>query len=102
MILVGWGVLCAAGLLLSVRSAAVLRSGSPWSLAGWIASAGYFAIALADALRRASAPYHLDYALLAILTASFVAAGVRDERQAEPWWWPVRAGLTGRERRSAK
>jgi fucose 4-O-acetylase-like acetyltransferase len=97
-----WSALCVAGLALSLRSAVALRSGSPWSLAGWLASALYFVIALADVLRRASAPFHLDYVVLAILIATFVVAGVRDERQAEPWWWPTHAGPTGRERRAGR
>jgi hypothetical protein len=98
--LVAWSIVCAAGLGLCLRSAAVLRAGSPWSLGGWLATAGYFVLELVAAVRRTGTPFHLEYALLAALTLAFVVAGVRDERQAEPWWWPARAGLTGRERRA--
>ena len=48
------------------------------------------------------APAHADYVALAALTAAFVAAGLRDEPQAEPWWWPAGAGPTGRERRARR
>jgi len=100
--LVAWSVVCAAGLLLSLRSAGVLRARSPWTSAGWLATAAYFALELGAVVRRAATPFHLEYALLAALTLAFVVAGVRDERQAEPWWWPARAGLTGRERRESR
>lgn len=100
--LVAWSVLCVAGLLLSLRSVAVLRSGSPWTSVGWLLTAAYFALELGAVIRRAATPFHLDYGLLAALTLAFVAAGVRDERQAEPWWWPSQAGLTGRERRERR
>jgi len=100
--LVAWSVVSAAGLLLSLRSVAVLRAGSPWSSAGWLATALYFALELAAVVRRAATPFHLEYVLLALLTIAFVVAGLHDERQAEPWWWPAGAGLTGRERRSGR
>ncbi len=101
-LLVAWSILCVAGLLLSLRSVAVLRTGSPWTRAGWLATAAYFALELAAVARHAATPFHLEYAVLAVLTVAFVAAGVRDEAQAEPWWWPAAAGLTGRERRAAR
>ncbi len=100
--LVAWSVLCVAGLLLSLRSVSVLRSGSPWTSVGWLLTAAYFALELGAVVRRAATPLHLDYVLLALLTLAFVAAGVRDERQAEPWWWPSGTGLTGRERRERR
>jgi len=100
--LVAWSLVCAAGLALALRSAVVLRGGSPWTSMGWLATAAYFAFELAAVARRAPTPFHLEYALLAALTLAFVVAGVRDERQAEPWWWPARAGLTGRERRASR
>ncbi len=100
--LVLWSVVCLAGLALSVRSAAVLRSPSAWTIAGWCFTALYFGIAGGDALRAAPAPAHVDYVALALLVAAFVIAGLRDEPQAEPWWWPGHAGLTGAERRARK
>jgi hypothetical protein len=36
---------------------------------------------------------------LLVLTVAFVVAGVRDERQAEPWWWPTHTGPTRAEKR---
>ena len=94
-----WGIVCLAALALCVRSLTVLRRRSPWTSAGWLLSALYFIIAIVDALRARSAPYHVDYAALVLLTAAFIVAGVHDEPQAEPWWWPNHAGLSGRERR---
>jgi hypothetical protein len=41
---------------------------------------------------------YLEYVLLNALAIAFVVAGFRDERQAEPWWWPKRRGLTRAER----
>jgi hypothetical protein len=45
-------------------------------------------------------PLHLEYVCLAALTVAFIVAGVRDEAQAEPWWWPTHLGTTRRERKS--
>ncbi|MBD5605798.1 MAG: hypothetical protein IAI48_12035 [Candidatus Eremiobacteraeota bacterium] len=102
MVLAGvWIVVCVLGAVLSVRSIVVLRSRSGWTIAGWAATAVYFVVAGIAAARASHAPAHVDWAALAILTVCFVVAGVRDEPQAEPWWWPVRAGRTGKERREA-
>lgn len=95
-----WIVACIVGLALSIKSVAVLGARSRATAVGWIATAAYFVIAAVDAVRARSAPAHVDYAVLAILTIAFVVAGVRDEPQAEPWWWPRAPGLTGRERRA--
>jgi hypothetical protein len=100
--LIGWLVICVAGFALSLRSASVLRSRSVWTIAGWLATAAYFAIAAYDAARAAHAPLHADYVALAVLVLAFVIAGIRDEPQAEPWYWPAHAGPTGRERRASK
>ena len=97
-----WSVVCLGGVALSVRSVAVLRSRSPWTIAGWCFTALYFAVAGIDALRAKPAAAHLDYVALALLALTFVIAGLRDEPQAEPWWWPTVAGLTGRERREKR
>ncbi len=85
-----WELVCVAGLLLSVKSVAVLGRLSSFTIAGWAFTAAYFALAAYDAWRRTTAPLHVDYALLAALTIAFIVAGRRDEPQAEPWWWPRR------------
>jgi len=95
-----WLALCAFGFTLSVKSISVLRRRSARTVAGWVATAAYFLIAGADAVRGRPAPAHLDYVALVLLTAAFVAAGIGDEPQAEPWWWPSAAGPTGAERRA--
>jgi hypothetical protein len=100
--LIAWCLICAAGLALSARSAVVLRRGSPWSLAGWLASAAYFALALAVVARPLTVLRFGEVAVLVVVVGGFVVAGVRDERQAEPWWWPEHPGMTGRERRAAR
>jgi hypothetical protein len=94
-----WLGVCALGFALSLKSAAVLRSRSAWTLAGWIASAAYFAAAGFDVARATRALAFPGYAAIALLAIFFVMAGIRDEPQAEPWWWPDRTGLTGKERR---
>jgi hypothetical protein len=99
---VTWICFCVLGLAVSLKSAAVLRRRSVWTLAGWLATAAYFVIAGIDAARGTRAVAHLDYVALALLIACFAAAGARDEPQAEPWWWPRRAGLTGAQRRANK
>ena len=73
-----------------MRSLLALASGSPWTFAGWLATAGYFVVAGYDGWRAASAYAHLDYVFVAALTIAFIVAGVRREPQAEPWWWPRR------------
>jgi hypothetical protein len=35
------------------------------------------------------APFHADYACVALLTIAFIVAGIRKEPQAIPWWWPT-------------
>jgi hypothetical protein len=44
---------------------------------------------------------YAGYACIALLTIAFVVAGVRDEPQAEPWWWPRRVGSTRAEKQRA-
>ena len=86
---------------LSLRSIAVLRTRAPWTSAGWAGTLAYCVAAVVEfsneALHRPAAL--IAYAFLFALTVAFVIAGVRDEPQAEPWWWPTRAGLTRAERR---
>ena len=94
-----WLVLCFLGLLLAARSVAILRTGSPWTSAGWLLTALYFVLAAGKVGLNWTPPYHAEYVSLGLLTLAFVAAGVRDEPQAEPWYWPSRVGPRGRERR---
>jgi hypothetical protein len=96
-----WLVACVAGIALSLKSVAVLRSPSAWTIAGWVFTALYCAIAAYDVARSRPAPAHVDYVTLALLTICFIVAGRRDEPQAEPWWWPRGAGPTGAQRRAA-
>jgi hypothetical protein len=87
---------------LSVRSIVALRGVAPWTSTGWAGTLGYcFAAGVEygdDALHRPAAL--VAYAFLLLLAIAFVIAGIRDERQAEPWWWPTRPGPTRAERRS--
>jgi hypothetical protein len=108
-VLVVWLAACVAGIVLSLRSVSVLRVHNPdgraqtrssFTIAGWLATAAYFALAGYDAARSQHAPWHADYVVLGALAVAFAVAGFRDEPQAEPWYWPVRAGQTGRERRA--
>jgi len=80
----------------------VLGSGSRATQVGWIATAAYFAIAADDAARRTHAPFFADDIALGVLTIAFIVAGRRDEPQAEPWYRPTHAGLTGAQRRAIR
>ncbi len=97
-----WFAACLLGAVLSLKSITVLRMRSVWTIAGWAATAVYFAIEAVAAARATHPPGHADYIALGLLTLCFVLAGIRDEPQAEPWWWPTHAGLTGAERRAAR
>jgi hypothetical protein len=89
---------------LSARSIAVLRGAAPWTSAGWAGTLGYCAAAAvefsSDTLHRPAA--YVAYFFLLTLTVAFVVAGVRDERQAEPWWWPTHPGPTRAEKRAPR
>ena len=95
LLLIVWLAICAAGAALSVRSIAVLGGPSPLTRLGWLATLAYFGLSAYDAARAVAAPAHADYLLLAALLLAFVVAGLRDEPQAEPWWWPTGAGEDG-------
>ncbi|GAC1312572.1 MAG: hypothetical protein NVS2B3_16150 [Vulcanimicrobiaceae bacterium] len=97
-----WLALGALGIALSARSLFVLRGGSAATSLGWLATIAYLVVAALDAWHRGRVAGHLDWWLLAVLTVAFVVAGVRDEPQAEPWWWPQRRGLTGAQRRAKR
>jgi hypothetical protein len=94
-----YALLLAALIVLSLRSIIVLRGTSPWTSVGWAATVGYSLAELAEIVRGTHLAYNLPYWYLAALTAAFVVAGVRDEAQSEPWWWPRGPGPTRAERR---
>lgn len=100
--LVAWLVLCVAGAVLSLKSIAVLDGRSRWTAAGWWFTLLYFAVAGYSAAAHAYLPLRPEYWALAALTIAFIVAGVKDEPQSEPWYWPVRAGSTRAERRRAE
>ena len=86
---------------ISLRSIAVLRSRAPWTSAGWAGTVGY---CVAAAIEFSSDRAHpaaalVAYAFVVVLAIAFAVAAVRDEPQAEPWWWPVRVGRTRAQRR---
>ncbi len=87
---------------LSVRSVAVLRTAAPWTSAGWAGTLGYCIAAAVEFSREGEQRIaaYVAYFFLLVLTVAFVVAGVRDERQAEPWWWPTHAGPTRAEKRA--
>lgn len=79
------------GILLSLRTLFILRTGSPWTSAGWICVALFFAILFERAaLARPTFGRPWDYVLLAALALTFTLGTARRELQAAPWWWPVR------------
>ena len=87
--------------ILAVRSFAVLGRQAPWTSAGWLATAGYFASAAwryaHDGQQRSG--LWLSGALFVVLAAAFIIAVLRDEPQAEPLLWPSRVGLTRAQKR---
>ena len=87
--------------LLSARSIVVLGVRAPWTSAGWIGTIAYCIVAAGEYSGVGTRPLWAtaSYLCLAALTVAFVVAGVRDEPQAEPWWWPRRIGPTRAQRR---
>jgi hypothetical protein len=94
---IAWLAVCIGGIALSLQSIRYTYRSAPWTAAGWLLTDGYFILAAPKAWGEA-APLHLEYVCLAGLTIAFIVAGVKDEAQAEPWWWPSRLGETRRER----
>ncbi|GAC1417577.1 MAG: hypothetical protein NVSMB64_27440 [Candidatus Velthaea sp.] len=76
-----------------------VSAGSPYTMWGWILTAAYCAYELLE-FARLPVPAHGEYVFLAALTVAFIVAGVKDEAQAEPWWWPTHRGPTRAQRRS--
>jgi hypothetical protein len=95
-----WLAVCVAGAALSLKSVAVLGPRSRWTAAGWWFTLAYFAFAGYADIAKSTVPFHLEYWSLGALTVAFIVAGVKDEPQAEPWWWPTRASTTRAERRA--
>jgi hypothetical protein len=93
-------LICLLGIAVCAKTIAVLRSGAPWTSGAWALTALYFVAVLVKVTLVPHLPGTLEYAILAALTVAFVVAGVRDEPQAEPWWWPNRLGLTRAQRRA--
>jgi len=98
--LVLWVAVCAAGAALSLKSIAVLDARSRWTAVGWWFTLAYFVLAGYSAIVHAYLPFRPEYWALGALTIAFIVAGVKDEPQSEPWWWPSRASTTRRERTS--
>ena len=98
----GWiyVVLLSALTVLSIRSLAALRGAAPWTSAGWAFTIAYDCTASAEIILRTHAPLHVAYWFLVALAVAFVVAGLRDEPQADPWWWPRRLGPTRSQRSS--
>jgi hypothetical protein len=96
-----YAILDIALAVLSARSIVILGVRAPWTSAGWIGTLGYCIAAFVEYSGAAMRPMWAtaSYLCLAALTVAFVVAGVRDEPQAEPWWWPKRIGPTRAQRR---
>jgi len=71
---------------------------SPWSSVGWLAILLYCGYDLTRIVTHANGVFailpYADYGLLTIVTIAFIVGGVRDEGQAEPWYWPNHRGQT--------
>jgi hypothetical protein len=85
---------------LAMRSLRIVGMRGPFTTAGWVLVACY---GLAGAVRYALPTFSelaakVMIGALAGFAVAFVAAGARDERQAEPWFWPRRLGQTRAER----
>ena len=96
--MIGYGYVAALTLLtvLALRTVAVLRDAAPWTSAGWCATIAYDLTAGYELLAHARLPLHVPYWFLVALVVAFAIAGLRDEPQGEPWWWPRRLGPTRR------
>jgi hypothetical protein len=93
-------LICLLGIVVCAKSVSVLGNRAPWTFGAWIFTALYFLAVLIKVTRVPHLPNAIEYTILAALTVAFVVAGIRDEPQAEPWWWPKRLGLTRAQRRA--
>jgi len=87
-------LVCLAGIALSLKSIVVLGRAAPWTSLGWLLTIVYFLEVIVKTSVVPALPAYAEYAILALLAIAFVIAGVRDEPQAEPWWWPNHLGST--------
>ena len=87
--------------VLSIRTLVVLKAAALFTSAGWAFTILYDCTATAEIVAHTHAPFALGYVFLVALIVAFVVAGIRDEPQADPWWWPRALGLTRAERRIA-
>jgi hypothetical protein len=85
LVLVVWSVFCVAGLALAIRSAAVVRRVSPWTMAGWLGWAAFFVLSLVLVARPARSLRFVGSAALLGVMVAWIVAGLRDERQPEPF-----------------
>lgn len=88
--------------VLSLRTIVILERNAPWTTAGWAFTILYDGAASYEILSRTHLPLHAPYLALAGLVVTFVIAGVLDEPQGDPWWWPSGLALTRAERRTGK
>jgi uncharacterized membrane protein HdeD (DUF308 family) len=91
-------LICLLGIALSVKSIATLGRVAPWTSAGWWLTVVYFFVVIGRTTISPAVPVSAEYIVLVGLAVVFVVAGVRDERQAEPWWWPNHRGSTRAEK----
>ena len=88
--------------VLSIRSVMVLGRRAPFTSAGWLGALGYGAVAgyayTGPGMSRGL--MYIADAFFVILMVAFIIAAVRDEPQAEPWWWPARIGMTRAQKRA--
>jgi hypothetical protein len=85
-------------LAISIKSIPVLGRTSPWTSAAWGFTLLYVVAVFLEYGPHWAIPGHGEYAFLIAMTITFVVAGIRDERQAEPWYWPTHPGQTRAER----
>lgn len=86
--------------VLAVRSIGLLRTSSRWATLGWVFALVWGA---ASAIEFSLPAFHrmaaqAAYGSLLVAAAAFIVSAVKDERQGEPWWWPLRLGRTRAER----
>jgi hypothetical protein len=88
----------AFGVLLSLQSIYILRGAAPWMSVGWAGAAVYFVVLFVRNLNGATIGPVFEYALILFVAIVWIVGVVRDEPQAEPWWWPRKRGPTRAER----
>lgn len=87
---------------LAVRSILILRGArAPFTILGWVGTLGYCipaGIRFSELVTSRALILTAD-GFLVLLIVAFVIAGLRDEPQSEPWYWPERVGPTRAEKR---